>query len=135
MNSDYLKQILKPQPGQTFTWEEIERRLAAHEASKIIRYGILELNSDSNICKTGDREIKLTNRECSLLYQLMLSKGATADKVYVTEKVYSRYTYENERGISVYINRLRKHLNGVAQIVTISSVGFRLLVESIVEEE
>ena len=77
----------------------------------------------------GGRRLELTAREFSLLEQLMRAPGRVFTRVQICEQVWS---YDFDPGtniVDVYIQRLRKKIDGdapVKLIETIRGVGYRL---------
>ena len=89
----------------------------------------LTLNLLTREVKRAERKIELTAREFALLEQLMRSPGRVYTRMQICEQVWN---YEFDPGtnlVEVYVQRLRKKVDGdapVKLIETIRGVGYRM---------
>lgn len=89
----------------------------------------LTLNLLTREVKRADRKIELTAREFALLEQLMRSPGRVYTRMQICEQVWN---YDFDPGtnlVEVYVQRLRKKVDGdaaVKLIETIRGVGYRI---------
>jgi len=79
--------------------------------------------------KLGDSRIELTAREFSLLEHLMWSPGRVLRRVEICERVWDYNFDPGTNLVDVYIQRLRKKVDGDSTeklIETIRGVGYRI---------
>lgn len=104
-------------------------RRASGATQSILAVADLTLNLLTREVKRGGAGIELTPREFALLEYLMRSPGRVLTRVQICERVWS---YDFDPGtnlVEVYIQRLRKKVDGPAAvklIETIRGVGYRL---------
>ena len=118
-----------------FFVEELIARLQAvvrrttGKPQSLLEAGDLTVNLLTREVARGGRRLELTAREFSLLEQLMRAPGRVFTRVQICEQVWS---YDFDPGtniVDVYIQRLRKKVDGdapVKLIETIRGVGYRL---------
>jgi DNA-binding response OmpR family regulator len=104
-------------------------RRASGTAQGIMSVADLTLNLLTREVKRGSAAIELTPREFALLEYLMRSPGRVLTRAQICEQVWS---YDFDPGtnlVEVYIQRLRKKVDGAVTaklIETIRGVGYRL---------
>jgi two-component system, OmpR family, response regulator len=104
-------------------------RRASGAGQSILAVADLTVNLLTREVKRGDRSIELTPREFTLLEHLLRSPGRVLTRVQICEHVWS---YDFDPGtnlVDVYIQRLRKKVDGDAPlklIETIRGVGYRI---------
>jgi DNA-binding response OmpR family regulator len=104
-------------------------RRASGATQSILAVADLTVNLLTREVKRGGAGIELTPREFALLEYLMRSPGRVLTRVQICERVWS---YDFDPGtnlVEVYIQRLRKKVDGPAAvklIETIRGVGYRL---------
>jgi DNA-binding response OmpR family regulator len=107
---DYL---IKP-----FAFEELLARVNAlvrrkYEAkSPAIRVGDLEVDTGSRAVRRGGQRIELTAREYALIEYLALRAGQVVTRAEIWNHLYEFAAEPNSNVIEVFINRLRKKLEG-----------------------
>ena len=118
-----------------FYIEELVARLQAvvRRASgtplSLLQVEDLTLNLLTREVKRAERKIELTAREFALLEQLMRSPGRVYTRMQICEQVWN---YDFDPGtnlVEVYVQRLRKKVDGdapVKLIETIRGVGYRM---------
>lgn len=109
---DYL---LKP-----FEFRELLARLramikrAAQSDSpngNLLSFDDLEMNLDTKVVKRGEKIIKLTAKEFTLLEYMMRNKGRVLSKVDIAEKIWDITFDTGTNVIEVYINFLRNKID------------------------
>jgi len=94
-----------------------------------LQVGDLMLDSVTREVTRGGKEIKLTNREYSLLEYLMLNSGKVLSRTQLSEHVWD-YTFDTfSNVIDVYVNYLRNKIDrdyDVKLINTVRGVGYVL---------
>ena len=104
-------------------------RRSSGASQSILEVEDLTLNLLSREVKRGGKIIDLTSREFNLLEQFMRSPGRVFTRVQICEQVWS---YDFDPGtnlVDVYVQRLRKKVDGdnpVKLIETIRNVGYRI---------
>jgi two-component system, OmpR family, response regulator len=108
--------------------QAVARRASGNPLS-LLEFEDLTLNLLTREVKRGGHKIDLTAREFSLLEQLMRSPGRVFTRMQICEQVWN---YDFDPGtnlVDVYVQRLRKKVDGDATIKlieTIRGVGYRL---------
>ena len=108
--------------------QAVTRRTAGKPQS-LLEADDLTVNLLTREVMRGGRRIELTAREFALLEQLMRAPGRVFTRVQICEQVWS---YDFDPGtniVDVYVQRLRKKIDGdapVKLIETIRGVGYRL---------
>ncbi len=104
-------------------------RRAAGVSQSILAVADLNMNLLTRKVTRGGGFIELTAREFSLLEHLMRSPGRVLTRVEICERVWD-YNFDPDTNlVDVYIQRLRKKVDGEAPqklIETIRSVGYRI---------
>ena len=104
-------------------------RRAAGVSQSILAVADLKMNLLTRKVTRGEGAIELTAREFSLLEHLMRSPGRVLTRVEICERVWD-YNFDPDTNlVDVYIQRLRKKVDGEAPqklIETIRSVGYRI---------
>jgi DNA-binding response OmpR family regulator len=104
-------------------------RRAAGTPQSLLAIEDLSVNLLTREVKRGERKIELTPREFALLEQLVRSPGRVFTRPQICEQVWN---YDFDPGtnlVDVYVQRLRKKIDGEAPvklIETIRGVGYRL---------
>jgi len=104
-------------------------RRAAGKPQSLLAVEDLTVNLLTREVKRGERKIELTPREFALLEQLARSPGRVFTRPQICERVWN---YDFDPGtnlVDVYVQRLRKKVDGEARvklIETIRGVGYRL---------
>ena len=104
-------------------------RRAAGTPQSLLAIEDLSVNLLTREVKRGERKIELTPREFALLEQLLRSPGRVFTRPQICEQVWN---YDFDPGtnlVDVYVQRLRKKIDGEAPvklIETIRGVGYRL---------
>ncbi len=104
-------------------------RRAAGASQSILAVGNLTVNLLTRKVVRGERDIELTAREFSLLEHLMRSPGRVLTRVEICERVWDYSFDPGTNLVDVYIQRLRKKVDGESDqklIETVRSVGYRI---------
>lgn len=73
-------------------------------------------------------QIALTHKEAALLSQLYAYRNTIVSREHLLQKVWGSETSYNSRTLDVYINRLRKYLEGTPNlIITLKGIGYRFI--------
>ncbi len=104
-------------------------RRAAGTSQSILTLADLTMNLLTREVRRADRPIELTTREFSLLEHLMRAPGRVLTRVEICERVWDYHFDPGTNLVDVYIQRLRKKVDGeskVKLIETIRGVGYRV---------
>ena len=104
-------------------------RRATGGSQSILSVADLTLNLLTREVRRGDRKVELTAREFSLLEHLMRAPGRVLTRVEVCERVWDYHFDPGTNLVDVYIQRLRKKVDGDSPrklIETIRGVGYRI---------
>lgn len=121
--------------AKPFFIEELVARLqavlrrAAGAPQSLLAVEDLTVNLLTREVARGGRKIELTTREFSLLEQLMRSPGRVFTRVQICEQVWNYNFDPGTNLVDVYVQRLRKKIDGEGSsklIETIRGVGYRM---------
>lgn len=104
-------------------------RRAAGASQSILAVADLSMNLLTRKVARGEQAIELTAREFSLLEHLMRSPGRVLTRVEICERVWDYNFDPGTNLVDVYIQRLRKKVDGESDqklIETIRGVGYRI---------
>jgi DNA-binding response OmpR family regulator len=124
--NDYIR---KP-----FAFDELLARIRVLMRAKggenlIFRYSDIILDLDSHRVTKAGENVELTQKEFALLEFLLRNKGKVSRRTRIIEKVWDIHFDYDTSVIDVYINALRKKLDGNQNesfIETIRGVGYRI---------
>lgn len=115
-----------------FRIEAIIRRVNGKKSKEVSAYQIGKFLFDTpkQILSIGDKQTKLTTKECDLLTLLCNHKNQVLERNYALMTIWEENTYFNARSMDVYITKLRKLLKDDAsvQIMNIHGKGYKLVV-------
>jgi DNA-binding response OmpR family regulator len=121
--------------AKPFAIEELAARLRAlirrQTGEKLVRYRTqhLSLEVATRIARRNDRRIELTGREFSLLECFMRAPGRVFTRTQLCQHVWE-YQFDAETNlVDVYIQRLRRKVDGgepIKLIQTVRGVGYRI---------
>ncbi len=122
-----------------FSFEELLARLRAllrrprdREEKTLLKVGPVEMDLISRHVRIRGEEINLSQKEFSLLEFLMRHQGEVVSRTQIAEHVWDMHFDPMSNTIDVYINFLRKKIDGTkgpSRIETIRGAGYRLLDE------
>ncbi len=104
-------------------------RRATGGAQSILTVADLTLNLLTREVMRGGRKIELTAREFALLENLMRSPGRVLTRAQICEQVWNYHFDPETNLVDVYVQRLRKKVDGDAArklIETVRGVGYRI---------
>lgn len=104
-------------------------RRASGAIQSILSVSDLSMNLLTREVKRGTTKIELTPREFTLLEHLMRSPGRVLTRVQICEQVWDYNFDPGTNLVDVYVQRLRKKIDGVSPlklIETIRGVGYRI---------
>ena len=107
-------------------------RRAAGTSQSILSVADLTMNLLTREVLRASQRIELTAREFSLLEHLMRSPGRVLTRVEIVERVWDYYFDPGTNLVDVYVQRLRKKVDGEFAnklIETIRGVGYRIKAE------
>ncbi len=125
--------MLKP-----FSLSELRARCRAllrrkREARLLLHAGDLELNRLDHSVRRGEELVALTNKEFSLLEQLMLNRGHSVSRTELLDTVWKMEPAQTTNIVDVYVNYLRRKLNDLppaALIRTVRGTGYMVPTEA-----
>ena len=106
----------------------ILRRGREKPAEKILKAGVLEIDTAKHIVTLKGKPVELTSKEYDLLKTLVEANGRVLTRDFLLSQVWG---YENSlnietRTVDMHIGQLRKKLKTeAARIVTVKNVGYR----------
>jgi DNA-binding response OmpR family regulator len=104
-------------------------RRASGAAQSLLEVADLRMNLLTREVRRGDTPIDLTPREFALLEHLMRSPGRVLTRVQICEQVWDYHFDPGTNLVDVYVQRLRKKIDGNASlklVETIRGVGYRI---------
>jgi DNA-binding response OmpR family regulator len=104
-------------------------RRASGAAQSILAASDLTLNLLTREVTRAGRRIDLTTREFALLEHLLRSPGRVLTRVQICEQVWNYHFDPGTNLVDVYVQRLRKKIDGNAEaklIETVRGVGYRI---------
>lgn len=120
-----------------FRIEAILRRIRTKRPKdKIIyRLGQFEFDSQKQLLKIKDKQVKLTTKESELLSLLCANANDILERNYTLKTIWIDDNYFNARSMDVYITKLRKLLKDdeTVQIINIHGKGYKLIVPETAE--
>lgn len=124
--------LLKP-----FSFCELKARCRAllrrkHEARVLYKIGPLELSRVEHRVALHGEDVLLTNKEFSLLEQLMLHRGRCVARADLLESVWRMEASQTTNIVDVYINYLRRKLHDPPPghlIQTVRGKGYRIALD------
>ena len=89
--------------------------------------GSLKIEPETFSATNGGRELKLTRKEFSLLWELARNRGRVLTRETLLDRVWGNNYYGDTRTLDVHIRRLRQKLGDSSMIETITGIGYRLV--------
>lgn len=108
-------------------------RRTAGQAVSVLEVGDLQINLLTRTVRRACKNIDLTSREFSLLEHLARSPGRVLTRVEICERVWDYNFDPGTNLVDVYIQRLRKKIDGESDeklIETVRGVGYRLAAQT-----
>ena len=106
-------------------------RRAKIAASRSLTVGRFTMDMDEHTAYLGDEEIKLTNREFSLLYKLLSYPKKTFTRTQLMDEFWDADTASGPRTVDVYMTKLRAKLSECDdfEIVTVHGLGYKAVLK------
>ena len=106
-------------------------RRAKIAASRSLTVGRFSMDMDEHTAYLGDEEIKLTNREFSLLYKLLSYPKKTFTRTQLMDEFWDADTASGPRTVDVYMTKLRAKLSECDdfEIVTVHGLGYKAVLK------
>jgi two-component system, OmpR family, response regulator len=104
-------------------------RRASGQQKNLLQHGDITVNLLTREVKCGAKPVELTAREFALLTYLMRSPGRTFTRAQICEHVWNYHFDPGTNLVDVYVQHLRKKLDGDSGqsiIETVRSVGYRI---------
>ncbi len=104
-------------------------RRAPPATQALLRVADLELDRMRRKVRRAGREVELTSKEFSLIEYLMLNAGHAVTRAMILDHVWNMALPNNTNVVDVYVNYLRKKLDGASSlklIHTVRGVGYQL---------
>lgn len=122
---DYLVKPFKPSILTLKVKRMLERLNSP--SGKTYKAGAVTLDENTHTCTVAGQETALTNKEFTLLLELMKSPGVVLSRKYLLKTIWG-FDFEGEtRVVDAMVKNLRKKLGDQADLIkTIISVGYRL---------
>ena len=109
---------------------EIQPLLRGHleRRARVLEAGDLALDGPAFEARAAGRPLRLTLREFELLRLLMIHVGRVVPPDIIRQEIWAvRGETVTANTIAVHVRHLRRHIAGVADIVTVRGVGYRLV--------
>jgi two-component system, OmpR family, copper resistance phosphate regulon response regulator CusR len=111
----------------------LTRRTFDLTSNTVLEFADLTMNLDAKTVRRGEKDIRLTAREFTLLVYLLRNKGRVISRSEIEEKIWGT-TFERESNVvDVYINFLRKKIDKDFEpklIHTIIGMGYVIKLKS-----
>ena len=108
---------------------QLDRR---RREAAVLTAGVLQLDVSAFEVRASGRPMCLTLREFELLRLLMLHAGGVVSPERIRQEIWeSRGETVTQNTIAVHVTHLRRHLHGVAEIIAVRRVGYRLTVTEV----
>lgn len=120
--------IAKPFSSSIFVLKikRMLERIRQDEPKTICVSGIV-LDMDAHTCFVNDSEAELTQKEFSLLAELMKKRGRVLTREYLLEEIWGYEYTGGTRTVDTQIKKLRKKLGSQGSLIkTVVSVGYKL---------
>jgi two-component system, OmpR family, response regulator len=104
-------------------------RRSTGTSQSTIEVGDLRVNLLTREVRRGAREIELTAREFALLERFMRAPGRVYTRIQICEQVWNYHFDPGSNLVDVYVQRLRKKVDGdepLKLIETVRGVGYRI---------
>lgn len=106
-------------------------RRAKIASSRKIEVGAFRMDADEHTAYLADEEIKLTNREFSILYKLLSYPKKTFTRTQLMDEFWDADTETAPRAVDVYMTKLRQKLAACEdfEIKTVHGLGYKAVMK------
>ena len=120
-----------------YRMEAILRRVKVKSTHAVTQYqlGKFLFDTQRQILSIGDKQTKLTTKECELLTMLCAHSNEVLERELALKTIWIDDNYFNARSMDVYITKLRKHLKDdpTIEINNVHGKGYRLIVPNLMQ--
>ena len=121
-----------------YRMEAILRRVKVKSTRNVTQYqlGKFLFDTQRQILSLGDKQAKLTTKECELLTMLCAHSNDVLERELALKTIWIDDNYFNARSMDVYITKLRKHLKDdpSIEINNVHGKGYRLIVPNLLAD-
>ena len=121
-----------------YRMEAILRRVKVKSTRAVTQYqlGKFMFDTQRQILSIGDKQTKLTTKECELLTMLCAHSNDVLERELALKTIWIDDNYFNARSMDVYITKLRKHLKDdpSIEINNVHGKGYRLIVPNLLAD-
>ena len=121
-----------------YRMEAILRRVKVKSTRNVTQYqlGKFLFDTQRQILSLGDKQTKLTTKECELLTMLCAHSNDVLERELALKTLWIDDNYFNARSMDVYITKLRKHLKDdpSIEINNVHGKGYRLIVPNLLAD-
>lgn len=106
-------------------------RRAKIAADRKLEIGSFVMDADEHTAYLGEEEIRLTNREFSILYKLLSYPKKTFTRTQLMDEFWDADTETSPRSVDVYMTKLRSKLTDcdAFEIRTVHGLGYKAVVK------
>ena len=106
-------------------------RRAKIAASRKLEVGSFRMDADEHTAYLGDEEIRLTNREFSILYKLLSYPKKTFTRTQLMDEFWEADTDTAPRAVDVYMTKLRSKLSDCQdfELKTVHGLGYKAVIK------
>ena len=106
-------------------------RRAKIAASRKLEVGSFHMDADEHTAYLGDEEIRLTNREFSILYKLLSYPKKTFTRTQLMDEFWDADTDTAPRAVDVYMTKLRAKLADCQdfELKTVHGLGYKAVIK------
>ena len=106
-------------------------RRAKIAASRKLEVGSFRMDADEHTAYLGDEEIRLTNREFSILYKLLSYPKKTFTRTQLMDEFWEADTDTAPRAVDVYMTKLRSKLADCQdfELKTVHGLGYKAVIK------
>ena len=106
-------------------------RRAKIAAAHRLEIGDFVIDADARTAQLGGAEIRLTNREFSILYKLLSYPKKTFTRSQLMDEFWDADTDTAPRAVDVYMTKLRQKLSGcdAFEIRTVHGLGYKAVIK------
>ena len=121
-----------------YRMEAILRRVKVKSTRNVTQYqlGKFLFDTQRQILSLGDKQTKLTTKECELLTMLCAHSNDVLERELALKTIWIDDNYFNARSMDVYITKLRKHLKDdpSIEINNVHGKGYCLIVPNLMAD-